>query len=353
MKKFVPIVFLTLFLLVLCLPVKYPFHLTVKGKVYPLQRWAIKKLENGNINTDWHAYLNDYIPQTLNFQFERGDIVQTHFKHNRPKVTKGDTLLSITSLDLQIGLTRLREQLQVAKASLQVIATGQRRANILKAQQELAFATQQLERARQNYDRNKPLYESEVLPANEFEQITNIYELAIIEVDIAESRLLAAQTGKKPEEIALARARIKALSEELEVLEKKEAAYHIQAPFNGDLIPSDSLNEIVVLEDRSKLSLWVPIPLSSKEFLGDSIQISVPELFSIPLHISQPSGVYTLNQQQIFMVKLEVPGEIDLFVGQWVDCKIIGKPMGLLAYLKYLILPININNSSSTDVSFK
>ncbi len=337
MKKILPILLLALLLLSLFLPVKFPFRFETKARIYPFQRWVVEKLPNGNLATQWQTYLDGNTFEASTFQFERGDIIQSRFVASNKEVSAGDTLVSIHSLNLAVRLTRLSEQLSVARAALLVRSTGKRRVRIVQAQQQLAFAEQQLERATQKYDRNKPLFENEVIPNNEFEQITNNYALAKIQVEIAHSNLLAAKTGKKPEEIALAQARIKALEAELEVLEQKQAAYQITAPFGGMLMSSDSLVEVLALEDRSKLVLVAAVPMHIVELLGDTARIELQDLLSAPLALSRFSHVYMLEQQQVYLIRMELPAHEDLLPGQWLSCQLKGKSMGVWGYLTYLL----------------
>jgi len=333
MKKTYYILALLALLAALVLLLEFPFSVSVTGKVYPLQRWSVYHYPNGNIQSKGYNYLSGRALPSKEFLFERGDIVEVDFTRQQAAAA-GDTLLLITSFELRRQLERLREDLAVQRARLQLGRAGRKPAAVQEAERRLVFAEEQLKLAHQNYERNLPLFESGVVPKAEFERIENAYRLAQIQREIAESELLVAETGKRPEEIGLLQARMQAQQTALDVLQNKAERYLFRAPFAGQLAPPDSVDEILCLENVDTLVLVVPIPLPAVAALGDSLQLHAAGYNWNQLALNC-SRVYPLGQEEVCLLRLPLPAGEQIKIGSPLRCHVKGAPVSLWQYLKW------------------
>lgn len=311
------------------LPIKYPTSLSSKGKILPSKSWILAKTTDGRLITNLTDNKTGINKEFSVTQFQRGDAVQ--FKLNvelllARQIDKGDTIGYVISNEIEKDIERLKGELETARASLIVQQSSEKESIIEAEKSKLEFARKELEEQTKIYNRKKKLFEKDLIAEQEFEADEARYELAKINIDIAEQRLRSVQSGAKQEEIKFVESQIIAIEKEIGVLQKRFESNNITSPINGIVNRTFSSDTLVLINDTSECIILTPVPLNdTKEISIDqpveilsenadkSIQASV---FSID------NSVYTINNIQYKFITAVSNGNIIEFQpGLNVECK--------------------------------
>ena len=316
-------VFIPAAIIALLLPIKYQIH--GKGKLYPIQEWTLIKDTEGALISTVYNHQKGVITQLESYRFERGDIASFQLDTTRIGlfIRKKDTLGKISSFQLERKLNDLSYDLEVEKAKLIDLQTGQKAPLQQEARQKLIFAREQLKLAEINYQRQKELFESGAIAEQILNEVENQYQLAQIQVSIAESSLAAAEIGEKPELIRVAIAKIENIEQELSFLRTKQSGYHILAPISGRFSAGITPEQVVAIDDTSSWVMVIPIEPGQIKYLnsGSKVTTDRDELEANILDV--PHRIEVLDGRQVVLIKVKPTGALShLRKGLLVSCNI-------------------------------
>ncbi len=261
-NKFIYAAILAVVLIFLFLPIKIPYTISTKGKVFPYQTWTLAKTTSGRLVT---SLKNNSTGSNNGFsiiQFEQGDAVQ--FKLS-PKVLQndsismGDTVGYIISSEIEKDIQKLKGELETARASLNVKTSSEKESVIEAEKNKLNFAEKELEEQTKIFERKKKLFDKDLISQQEFEADEARFELAKINISIAQERVRTVTSGAKSEEISFANTQINVLENQINVLQKRFESNNILSPITGINDRVYSSDTIAVINDISKTVSIAPI----------------------------------------------------------------------------------------------
>jgi multidrug efflux pump subunit AcrA (membrane-fusion protein) len=323
------IVFVVLLIVIISLPIEYPISVNSKGKLLPFKTLILSKGTDGRLITS----LTDNSTGIDNFytvtQFERGDAVQFKFNSsiiNGGKVTKGDTIGFIISNEIEKDIQKLIGELETAQASLNVQSSSEKQSIIDAEKSKLEFAEMELDEQTKIYNRKKLLFERNLISQQEFEADEARYELAKININIAKERVKTVESGAKAEEIKFTETQIRALENEISVLQKRYESNNIISPINGIINKAFSTDTLLTVNDTSKYIIVMPINFNElgKLQIDQKVEASanVDELMQAKI-ISIGNSVSTSGFNQYVLVTAISESKINLLKpGLYVDCEI-------------------------------
>ncbi|MBT3207827.1 MAG: hypothetical protein HN704_03910 [Bacteroidetes bacterium] len=329
-------------LVILFSPFKIPYSFDVTGRIYHAKEWKLIKETNGSfysIMVDNYSGMKSHF---TNYEFERGDIANIRINGKLEKsvyIHKNDSIAHITTLLIDEQILNLENQLLIEEALLKTNTSGLRIEDIEIAEEELKFTKQQLEQQELRFARFEKLYEDSVYTDKIYEEELNLLKLAKIQVSIAEKKLLASESGNKPEEIQLIKTRIKSLEKEIANLKQRKLNYTILSPMSGKISLNNLPEEILTICEPNKYILIAPVQVNNRQYLTDSSQIKFLAPNSegqISLSISQVNDyVGLINNQQTILTKTIIKSDQDSYSsGMVVKCQIVCAPVTIFEYFK-------------------
>ncbi|MCW8849593.1 MAG: hypothetical protein OQJ81_06390 [Melioribacteraceae bacterium] len=327
-NKFIYPAILVVVLIFLFLPIKFPYTITSKGKIFPYQTWTLAKTTSGRLITS----LNDNSTGSNHgfsiIQFEQGDAVQ--FKLS-PKVLQndtisvGDTVGYIISSEIEKDIQKLKGELETARASLNVKTSSEKESVIEAEKNKLSFAEKELEEQTKIFERKKKLFDKDLISQQEFEADEARYELAKINISIAQERVRTVTSGAKSEEISFANTQINVLENQINVLQKRFESNNILSPINGINERVYSSDTIAVINDISKTVSIVPVKWDDIKQIQLDQEVSISsndvsedlrgKVYAIDNNISTINNI-----QYVFVTILSDERNLDFRNGLLVDC---------------------------------
>jgi multidrug resistance efflux pump len=243
-------------------------------------------------------------------------------------VRVGDTIGFFYSNEVEYQLARLRGLLDVEKATLKFYMTGEKEAVVEQVRRKLEGAREQMEAQRKIFERAKALYEKNLISAQEFELAQSTLKLYEANVEIAEAELQNVMTGAKGEQIKLIEANIRAIQEQINVLEKRAKSSVLTTPISGVISGYFSQDTILAVMDTSKFIILLPIKLLDTQIVkpGHTVEIKNQESLTAMVKGSH-NRVEILNGEQVVFYIAESKDKIvNLKPGAIVTCYVkIGK----------------------------
>ena len=334
-------VILLLALLVLFLPIKVHYSFDATAIVYPAKEWYLKRGQDDSYISELHDFKTNVISHIKSYKFERGDISEVNLDVNLASgdyITTNDTIAYIHSYDIDNEIIRLENLKAIEQSYLKASLTGQKKTLIDQAQQRLEYARQQLLLEEKNYNRQLKLYNDSVISLAEFEIYENTYNLAEINVQIAQNELLNIETGRKSEEIDYIIKKIDSYSREIETLKNQKAQYYILPPISGRVSFNTVMNGIITVSDFSRFLLKIPVKVNNIQYLDRISAIR----FSIPGYddkmeasfIDLDENVNLLANQQLVIAKAMVNKSFNgIYAGMAVQCRVICDEITIFEFL--------------------
>lgn len=321
-----------IFLLIvfLFLPIEYPVTVASKGKLLAIKSWTLAKGTDGRLVTslmDNSTGINNEFSVT---QFERGDAVKFNLNLDvvsRNYVLEGDSIGYIISNEIEKEIEQLKGKLKVARASLNVQLSSEKESVIEAEKNKLDFAEMQLEEQTKIYNRKKLLFEKQLISQQEFEADDAKYELAKINISIAEERLRTVQSGGKKEEVSYAASRITAFENEINVLRKRFENNIIISPIGGIINRSFSSDTLLIVNDTSSYVILLPIlwEEANKISKDQHVEISSNNLSETGIGkiLSVDGSIKNYGGKQFVVVTVVSSSKFEGYkTGLIVDCKI-------------------------------
>lgn len=310
---------IAVFFIIYFVPIHVSSDIRITGKVFPAKQWVLFAGSNGQImNTQ-----NDLVAGISNNyetrEFSRGDDVRFEINPEILKksiIEKGDTIGIVYSNETNMMLNSSKMQLQVKQALLQTLQTGEKNEAIILAEKELEYARIDAENQRMTFNRQKELYDQEVITEQDMEDQQRLLNLMETKVKIKEAELQVINTGEKPENIRLIEAEIEEIESTIADLDRKKEMQTIISPVRGIFRNSSSSDTMMIVESVDELIIKMPISLKdrSRIYVGQTANCTVygqnisfqSEVVHISNHISAVGG------KQTFIVTAEIKSENEI-----------------------------------------
>lgn len=280
--------FLLVALILILLPVKIPYTITVEGKLYPAREWILVKQLDGSIQITEKDNRINLTNKVTTYQIDRGDLVEFYLNpeiQSKNYISRNDTIGIIISNETIRQLAELKSTLAVARGNLLITQTGQKETTLNIAQEQVNQAREKWDYQNKLLVRKKKLYDRRFISDEEFDLVQSTARVLELELLAAQANLHDLKSGAKPEEIALYQSEIKGIEEEVQALEDRLKKLTLAAPLDGNLIKVFFGDTLLIVGDTSTvvvmpvnikylsdLSLNQDIRISNKNLSGTSME---------------------------------------------------------------------------------
>lgn len=283
-KKKILIVFAGLSVIAfLCFLIYLRFPYKIQGPCYmsPYSEWSLLQPSPEILMTKFTFYNPPIIKEMKLFQFERPDFVSFSLNNalkTGEQLQKGEVLGVIQSTENEIRFEELNGDLNVTKANLDFLSTGQKKSIQAEAYQNVRYAEAELSAFEPVLERKKDLFSKELIKAEEFELAEAQHTLLKLKVSIARANFTSVQTGEKPEEIEVIRKRIADIENRLDTFEQKLSSQTICSPFNGVLTGPTNESSILTVCRQDTIVVQIPVEERKIQYLktGMNVRIYIP-----------------------------------------------------------------------------
>lgn len=343
-RRIVLLIILILAVIVLFLPIKVNYSFDSAALVFSSREWNLKRGADDSYISELIDNETNSISNLLSYKFERGDVAEVHIRKNMQSgdyVTANDTIAVIHSFFIENEIIRLKNLKQIEEAALKMTVTGEKQTLVDQSKQQLEFAQQQLDLELKNYERQKKLYLDSVISRAEFEIYENQYELAKINVQIANKELLTLETGAKSEEIDYIRQKINSYEKEIQTLKKMQEQYSIKPPLDGVISFSRVIDGIITVSDTNRYILKIPVKVNNIQYLEhiSSIKFSIPGYTEITeasfISVEGNVNIDAMTSQQLIIAKALIKSGIKgIYPGLAVSCKVYCDKITIFEFLQ-------------------
>ena len=172
-----------------------------------------------------------------------GRVITNHLQRNNQQIKQGDTLLVVTSeqLDTQKSLqsnqssdysAQLQDLNRLTRGQYGGLQTGQYQRELSAMQEKIAQVQSQLSLAKKDYDRANLLYNQGVIPKAEYDKYYYDYQGFLTQVSSIREQQLAQWQAQKRE----VERQIRSLGAEVQRINQEQKNYIITAPISGRLV---------------------------------------------------------------------------------------------------------------------
>jgi hypothetical protein len=336
------IIFITIIIVLLLLPIKLNYNLYVKGKILPSKEWIIYKGTDGRLTSQLINYKSG-ISQSYDVNlFDRGDAMQFAFDEelfSGSQILASDTIGVVYSNEIERQIENLKGQIILAKASLSLNLTGEKQAIIDQENKTLEYAIKQAEEQKKILDRIEVMYKKGLVSQEEYEITKGTYDLSNINISISKARLQTVESGAKQEQIGLINSQIISLENELAVLKRRFEEFTLTSPISGVVNRKTNSDTLMTISDVSEFILINPVKVNDKKFISDSAIIdiyAVGKRQNVKAYVIEiDNSVKIVNGIQVVTVTSVINGKgADIIPNLIVDCYI---HTGKLSPFDYLV----------------
>jgi hypothetical protein len=325
--------------LLLVLPVRFPSGVSSYASITTSYQWTLEKGTAGQLISRTYNHQTGMSDGFRVSNFSGGSsilfAVAPSLKPGQ-QVAAGDTVGTVFSSDVQERLISLNGQLAAAERNLAVNATGAKSAVVEAAQQRLQAAKRRRDDYEPTVARTQALFNDHVLPQGEYDRVESAAHALDDAIAIAQAELQAAQTGAKPEELALAETRIAAIKDEINAISTRAAAYTIRAPIAGTVAPASG-DVLLTISATSQYVAHIPIRWTEYSRVAGTPDARVTiGGFSRPVHgrilaLGRDLQVVSGQKVVIATASLDSP-PADVLSGSLVRCRIECRPLAAIEY---------------------
>ena len=217
--------------------------------------------------------------------FNGKDRITDMFAEEGDRVTKGQLLARFDTQRLQMAVASAEAQLKAQQAIVDRLLAGSRPEEIRRARADADEAVALLHDAMVTYRRTENLYVTEAVSRQQLDDARSAWEAAKARLRAAKESLILAKKGPRKEDIASARATLRAYRADLELKKQYLADASLYAPSDG--IIEDRLLERgdMASPEHSVFTLALTDPLWIRAY------ISEPDLGNI--HLGMNASVQT------------------------------------------------------------
>ena len=148
-------------------------------------------------------------------------------------IKAGQVVARLDDKDLKLEIAQRQAQVAAARAVLTELNTGSRPEEIAQAEAALERAQADGSRARIEFERQKKLYEREVISTREFDQAKTAFEAAEARIREAKEFLTLVRKGPRQEKIDQARATLEQARQALGLAETRMSYATLLSPISG------------------------------------------------------------------------------------------------------------------------
>lgn len=274
-------------IILLFLPVNIQRTVSFTGKILPSKSLIVYYDSDGRLVSE---YINNdkHIKQKNIITFDRGDNFNIEAAES---FGFGDTLLTISSIEVEREIVELRTQLNELEYTKKALLAGDKPEKINELKNNLIIARQEYENLNKIFRRADSLFAKELISEEEYENIKTQRDIAQLHTKAVEYQLKYAETGARKQDIELIEAKIQAVKDKLEILNKKQDGYIITNPFNNAIsISGASSDTLFYLSEAGSYIIYFPLLATDAELInsntvgffysanGDSIRIKIESI---------------------------------------------------------------------------
>lgn len=330
----------------LWLPVQIPFTAESIGRVYPAREWQLLQDQTGRITSVVRDYRIGATQQIDAYQFEQGDFsgLQIVVPPNR-FIHIGDTVVRMYSVRQNEEIQNIEAQLALYSAQLQADVTGEKPPIVQEAENRLHLAEQDFVQKEKIFQIKKPLWEQQLIAYTEYQQAESDYNLAKIQVGIAQKYLETVTTGLKAETVGVTEAQLRGLKSRLEILRNKGLAFVVRAPFNGWVVPvALPPEEQFILQEAGEYVVQIPVKVEYLPYLSAETIFKVNDIQTQRIYTARylrtGTKVEVLDNRQVSTITaIVVPDSLNdqLSTGVSALCKIDFGKINQREYLRRIL----------------
>jgi hypothetical protein len=176
-------------------------------------------------------------------------------------------------------IQNIEAQLALYGAQLQADVTGEKPPIVQEAENRLHFAEQDLIQKEKVFLIKKPLWEQQLIAYTEYQQAESDYNLAKIQVEIAQKYLENVNTGLKIETVGVTQAQLQGLKNRLGILRGKGLSFVLRAPFSGWVVPVVSPpEEQFILQEAGEYIVQIPVKVEYLPYLNSETIFIVTDI---------------------------------------------------------------------------
>ena len=343
-RRTVLLIILILAVIILFLPIKVYYSFNSTALVFSSKEWNLKRGADDSYISELQDNETNLVSNLMSYKFDRGDVSEVHIQKNVAPgdyVTTDDTIAVIHSFFIENEIIKLTNLKQVEEAAFKMTVAGEKQTLIEQAIQKHEFALQQLDLDQKNYDRQKKLFFDSIISRSEYEVYENKYQLAKINVEIAQKEWRSIETGAKTEEIDYIQQKIDAYQNEIETLEQMREQYYIKPPIDGVASFNRFLDGIITVSDTNRYILKIPVKINNIQYLDHitSIKFSIPgynektEASFISIDENVNLNLST-NQQMVIAKALVRSRNKGIYPGMAVSCEVYCDKITIFEFLQ-------------------
>lgn len=355
--------YLVIFLVVLVITVAailvrivpVPYYVYSKGLVTPLKEWSLRKSGDGTLVSVQKDFLKNVTTHLAVTEFQRGDLAE--FTVNRQllqknKVSSGDTIGVIRSIEEERRLAELSAELAVQQSLFQVYASGEKPENVQMAYESMIRAEHEYETQMKLTQRSRELYDKEFIPLEEYELSLNQYQVKKQSMIIARLNYDAVSTGEKPEQLEYIKARIHSLEVQIEQTQQILSSFHILSPMDGTLVGRRSMNNpdetVISIADLSQYLVLLPVEVHQMPYIKTGQQLVLKTGSyggDITAEIAGIDNVVQMidQRQNVFITALVQKDALSIAPGMVMDATIDCGKISVTEYFKRLFRIVYAN----------
>ena len=325
---------------VLFLPVDVPVSLDVPGKIMAAREWTLLRNQGGSIGAMLRNHTRGTVQSYALNQFERGDVVRLTLHpaiQPRVYVEAGDTIASISSNETERQLAQLTGELSAATASLDLYTAGEKPPVVDEARVQLARAEELALQNEREVARLRALRERDLIAERDLETAESQQRVLETDIAAARARLDVVQTGAKPQQLDLTRARAAALQNEIATLRDRINQFTMTTPIPGTVVRSFGPDTLLQVLDTRDNMVVMPVPWSAYHNLVPDQVVEV-EVSGVGKRVGGRlrqigETVHLVNGQQVILVTASVDGVMTVPPGAMAWCTIHTGSVSLREYL--------------------
>ena len=313
---YLPAIIVSVILLILLLNLVIKPELTVKTfcEVFPKERWILSRGTNGQIISSMIDYTSGHTVEYSLNQFERGEYISLKFmlkgKGKGRLISKGDTVITMRSSDVDDRLITEEGDLEIAKANLRSQNTGEKQAMIEEAESRLNYTLEKIKQQEVMFRRDSVLYKKDLISLQEYETQKWLLDLLQVEKKIYLAQIENLSTGVKNEEANLLKSQITSIESRLKVLKSRKDNLTIVSPISGYVSDIYSPDTLLALVNDSEIVLHLPVKVEDLELLKDNqgVRLSFNDIEGeyTGKIVSISREVKFIDNQQVAFVSIEM-----------------------------------------------
>jgi len=265
---------------VLAVLIKIPESVSGSCLIDPGRHWKLTEMRPGSYKTVTDDLLAGELRHYRVYQFDRPSFVDFSLAADTrgDLVSAGDVLATANSTSLAIELIERQTDLAEARAELAILKSGSKSTVLKRAELSIRLAESELAAYLVQYDRQKNLYEEEILSSEDWEIFESRLDLLNLDVEIARAKLEELSTGSTPEKIEQSLTSISSLEKELAAVQEMVEALDIRTPIGGHLSLKERTGSLLSVTDNDSMIARILIPQSQarKPQVGQMFNMIVP-----------------------------------------------------------------------------